>query len=75
MNDKTTMGRCATCKHRDANGYCRSDKITEASMYGDLPAEQRETPATRDMLIYTYDESGSFWAGPDFGCVHHEEKQ
>ena len=28
-----------------------------------------------DAMRYSYHEGGTFWTGPDFGCVHHEEKE
>ena len=30
---------------------------------------------TADRMVYSYDEGGDFWTGPEFGCVHHQEKQ
>jgi hypothetical protein len=68
------MNRCKTCERWEpcaidpcnedtrAGGICRSDKLTED--WG-----QRRGA---DMLVYAYSEGGSFWTGPDFGCVHHE---
>lgn len=74
--------RCATCKHWVSylekypngilyhgsdvtiGGICQSLKLAEAS------DEERQP----DMLVYTYDEGGKFWTGPEFGCVHHQPK-
>jgi len=71
---------CKTCKHwkpcviydRFANwntkedgragGTCKSDKLIEDGGRGH----------DADMLVYAYNEGGSFWTGPDFGCVHHQ---
>ena len=60
------MKTCKTCKYREENGYCQSDKIVEAH-WEHTDAEKR------DMLIYSYDEGGGFWVGEDFGCIHHRE--
>lgn len=74
------MERCRTCKHWvpyltefpnlsfnetdvQNGGYCHnSAKLTEDHGQGH----------GADMLVYAYDESGRFWTGPEFGCVHHE---
>ena len=65
---------CNTCKHwrnaekefRDevAGGFCNNKKITESF---DI--------RKRDWLVYSYNEGGSFWTGPDFGCIHHKTKR
>lgn len=78
----TTMDRCKTCKHwapcasgsrftndendKKAGGICGSDKIAEESCYN-------WQGHGADMLVYSYDEGGEFWTGPDFGCVHHQQ--
>ena len=63
------MNHCKTCRFRDKEGWCCNPYLRER--YGsDLP--QGEDNAE---LIYSYDEGGSFWVGPMFGCVHHEEKK
>ena len=58
--------RCGDCKWRDADGLCVCPKIHEAENYigGADPAD--------DELVYSYYEGGSFWVGPNFGCVHGE---
>ena len=57
------MKYCETCKFRDGYGICSSKKLTEYMGRTDDPQV--------DMLVYSYNESGSFWVGPKFGCVHH----
>lgn len=47
-------------------GTCTKDKLTEE--YGD-------ESYVEDALVYSYQEDGHFWTGPEFGCVHHEEIQ
>ena len=75
------MNHCKTCKHWEgvspnsymghtkgylSGGFCANeDKLVEG-----YPDEE----CPQDALIYTYQESGSFWTGPNFGCVHHEPK-
>jgi len=69
------MNTCKTCEHwkedelkwftpRLGHGTCQSDKI----------AENEGQKQTQDMLIYSYSEGGYFETGPDFGCVHHRQK-
>jgi hypothetical protein len=71
------MGNCKTCKHwtryldrypsstseeKFAGGLCDSEKIREAMDDADYGA---------DMLVYSYNEGGEFWTGPDFGSVNY----
>ncbi len=57
---------CETCKWRSDGGFCKNnEKILE----GDHWEENKE-----DQLVYSYQEGGSFWVGPKFGCVHHESR-
>jgi len=56
-------GLCMSCKHRDTNGYCRNEKLAEERGQSDKEKD--------DMLIYDYNESGGFWVGEQFGCIHH----
>lgn len=77
------MNYCKTCKHwekvnTNTNSYMRHTKgylaggfcSSEDNIIEGYPDE--EFPP--DALIYTYQEGGAFWTGPDFGCVHHEPK-
>jgi len=69
------MEHCETCEHwkpqrpawiRPEGGICVCRKLNEsadAEAYGE------------DCLTYDYDEGGSFWTGPKFGCVHHGAKE
>ena len=76
------MNYCKTCKHWERpfrqegrhynkgyldGGFCENEgKWFE----GYNPSD--EYP--QDVMIYSYAEGGSFWTGPNFGCVHHEPK-
>ena len=68
------MERCKTCAYWKQNlgsvltngvrgGGCSNEKLREAWGGGGYEA---------DALVYSYDEGGSFWTGPEFGCVHHK---
>jgi len=68
-------GRCCSCKlaiadtkghHNAPPGFaiCGSAKFTQGAQSGSEP----------DELRYSYDEGGSFYVGPQFGCVHWERK-
>lgn len=65
--------RCKTCihwvKHPNFGNeiICNSTKLDEGI--------GQSADKNKDMLIYEYDEGGSFYPGEDFGCVHHEPKQ
>lgn len=69
------METCKTCKwwgeptsggmvKKTHRACLNDDKIGEEAREGDL-----------DTLVYPYDEGAYLYAGPDFGCVHHEEQQ
>ena len=64
--------KCADCEYRDEQGYCLHPKICEGGGY---VGGERERPENQDQMIYDYDEGGSFWVGPNFGCVHFKEKE
>lgn len=63
--------RCETCRYwkrvpptvrhvSNKGGWCEHPRFQEDYGYED------------DALVYSYQESGSFWTGRLFGCVHHE---
>jgi hypothetical protein len=67
--------RCKTCRfwvlHKNpeytdgiAGGFCENDERLHEADY-------RRPKYGSDHLVYSYYESGSFWTGPEFGCVHH----
>ena len=74
------MKTCETCKWHNvdrhmhnkdeaANGaFCVCPKLYEGGLSPD-----GEKAFARDHLVYSYIESGRFWTGHDFGCVHHCE--
>ena len=50
-------------------GYCECPKF-----YEDTFSPAGEEPYMPDHLVYSYNESGSFWTGSNFGCVHHVQQ-
>ena len=58
------MEHCKTCKWRDQDGFCQNGKLQESNGLAPQPDQM-------NALIYSYEESGKFWVGPEFGCVHH----
>lgn len=56
------MSTCGTCAHRVVSGLCSHPKLQES--YGP-PSKEDD-----DALVYSYQEGGTFWVGPNFGCVH-----
>jgi hypothetical protein len=78
IEEMINIKRCKTCKFRNEEGECTSSKFADnVSWYGsydDTEEEQKEhDEKVRDMLLYSYDEGGSFFVGEDFGCVHYEK--
>ena len=61
------MNFCKTCLFRDEKGICGNFKLSEDHGYTEKESS--------DMLIYSYTESGNFWVGENFGCVHHKQKK
>jgi len=69
------MNTCKTCKfwtdnpwgHPVPRGSCLSPKF----LYGYNIALDKIAP---DEVLVENDEGWGFVTGPDFGCVHHEEK-
>ena len=67
------MDRCKTCQHWTKNdeawsyarhgGECQSGNLLEDGG----PENYRP-----NNLVYSYSEGGSFWTGPEFGCIHHK---
>lgn len=57
--------RCGRCKWRDERGYCWCPKLHESGKSQDESMD--------DHLVYSYNESGGFWVGVNFGCVHGEK--
>jgi hypothetical protein len=68
------MATCKTCAHwteeapyNQPEQYvireCGCRKLQEAFYHHEM-----------DSLCYSYQEGGGFYTGPDFGCVHHLEK-
>lgn len=60
-----TIGFCKDCVWRKENRRCSNSHIDED--YGIKSEED-------NMLVYSYDEGGSFEAGDNFGCVHFKEQ-
>ena len=67
------MGHCKDCALWDLNDelsegrrWCTSDKICERWDAAD---------GADNLLVYSYNEGGSFSSGPEFGCVHFQERE
>jgi hypothetical protein len=52
--------RCGTCSSY-SDGQCTNPKLREP----------RGKTRAEDELVYSYDEGGVFYVGPNFGCIHH----
>jgi len=63
---------CSTCIYRDLKTKCcRCPKIKEIEHHNKMSQTEIDIK-NHDCLVYSYYESGSFWVGDDFGCIHHK---
>ena len=68
------MNTCKTCQHWDEVRPLWGRNIELAECLSGKFMEGDHDYDT-DCVIYTYEEGGSFLTGPDFGCIHYEEKK
>lgn len=61
----TDYPRCKTCRHWDDRGR-RDSAMCECKNSNVLAG---------DGIDEACSETGCFYTGPDFGCVHHESKE
>jgi len=62
---------CKNCSWRDATGHCNNtDKIFESDYYSLEKDKSKD-----DYLEYSFDESGGFYVGENFGCIHFKNKE
>lgn len=63
------LNTCKTCKwwdgsdSRDGMNYCSNDKLSERAIASDC------------LTIWTDIGCPSIATGPNFGCIHHEQKR
>jgi hypothetical protein len=74
---KSEFPRCKTCKFWEKNDFmpprtCIHKDLGEGRDVYVLNGN--EVVPFGNALTYSYREGGAFHPGPDFGCVHHEEK-
>ena len=65
--EMVTIGRCKDCKWRNDTEECTNDEKIHEDDYRRLVDKD-------DHFIYSYNEDGHFWVGPDFGCIHWVRK-
>lgn len=68
---------CRDCTWRADDGMClNGEKLHDPPTGYEILNGDTVThyPEFRDHLVYEYSEGGSFWVGPDFGCVHWRER-
>jgi hypothetical protein len=74
------MNTCKTCKwhepkaddwgkKKENGAFCTCPKI-----YEEMRGPHSKDEYLDDHFVYSYYESGSFWTGNNFGCVHHETR-
>ncbi len=68
--------KCATCKYwnaADGAGYSKGFGVCENN--GKLMEPGDPGDSAMDVLVYKYSEGGCFYTGPEFGCVHHAQRE
>lgn len=50
--------------------YCTSPKLVELSIYN----READYDPKGDKLVYSYDESGTFYVEDNFGCIHFKAR-
>lgn len=65
------MSYCETCTFWGPVTYSKAKMICSCPK---LCEEYDAEAFADDALTYSYQESGCFYSGPKFGCVHHKEK-
>lgn len=66
---------CKTCKWWGEEAWDIPHKQSRECENHDKIGETFEVKADVDTMVYSYNESGRFWTGPEFGCVHYEPKE
>lgn len=67
------MNTCDNCKHwdvkdeREGRNRCACKKLVTATWLS-IQVD------AYDSLVHEYDDGGSFYTGPKFGCLHFEQK-
>jgi hypothetical protein len=68
------MATCKTCAHWTEEAPYNQPERFVVRVCGCLKLQEDFHGHEMDSLCYPYIEGGAFYTGPDFGCVHHLEK-
>jgi len=68
------MATCKTCAHWTEEAPYDQPERFVIRVCGSPTLDAGIYDHDRDSLRYSYQEGGAFYTGPDFGCVHHLEK-
>ncbi len=68
------MATCKTCAHWTAEAPYNQPERFVVRACGCRKLQEAFYDHELDSLCYSYQEGGLFYTGPDFGCVHHLEK-
>jgi hypothetical protein len=64
------VNTCSTCAFwKPSDGIYSPEQTKECTSPKFFEWEGQ--PQTDDCLVYPYSEGGTFYTGPNFGCVHH----
>jgi hypothetical protein len=71
------MKTCKTCKHWNDTSYSRPE-YDQKECTNEEFLHEWGGPTTKEIanqsLVYSYNEGGGFYTGPNFGCIHHTER-
>lgn len=71
------MNRCATCKHFGTDYHPNKDGLADCGFVGTNPATDNKATAVAIKASAADDQglSALLMVGPQFGCVHHDERK
>lgn len=69
ISGKKLIGCCRDCKYRDDQKRCFNEHFRQGEEKRDIDT------FCKAALVFEYDESGHFYVGDEFGCIHWESKE
>jgi hypothetical protein len=70
ITGRKLIGCCRDCKYRDDKNRCFNEHFQQGNEY-----QWDINTFAKAALIFEYDESGHFYVGDEFGCIHWEAKE
>jgi hypothetical protein len=70
------MNKCKGCKWWQEDGFWKNKTHKRCKQEKVSGGEDESVSHLDDAYIFSTDPQGeTFWTGPEFGCVHWEQKQ